>query len=200
MTVKNKVSPKTTNNAKRNSSNSPSASLGLTKANTTGPGRTPQTRRRELVLPHTEKNSQSVSPRTRESVKHHQTQPQTRKINAVRSKPEPVGGGTNEESTRKSSSSSQDSGIGRDIKPNNRQERTKIAQSVSKSKTAPVIRTTSPETVELEVSNRKKFEDLCDVNNVEMGIVKVSLELLQDLIHKGTIETYYDVDPVPVAR
>jgi len=49
------------------------------------------------------------------------------------------------------------------------------------------------------VSNRKKFEELCDVKNVEMGIVKVPPELLNDLIHNGRIENYYDIDPIPVA-
>ena len=184
--VRNKVSNKTSN-GKRNGSHGISAP---SKPNVTGPGRTPQTKRREFSVPQNEKNISNVSPRSRESEK-----PQARASNQNRSKNETSKG----DPTRKSSCSSQDSGIGRDIKPN-RQEQTKSAQSVSKTKTNPVICTVSAETVELEVSNRKKFEDLCDVKNVEMGIVKVSPETLQDLIHKGNIETYYDVDPIPVAR
>ena len=58
----------------------------------------------------------------------------------------------------------------------------------------------SPEAVDIEVSHRKKFEELCDVKNVELGIVKVPRELLNDLIHQGDIESYYDVEAVPVAR
>ena len=81
-----------------------------------------------------------------------------------------------------------------------RSERPKAGHVTSKPRTNPIIRTTSPETVELEVSNRKKFGELCDVKNVEMGIVKVPPQLLDDLIHKGNIESYYDVEAIPVAR
>lgn len=67
----------------------------------------------------------------------------------------------------------------------------------------PTIRTASPETPwvgESEVGERKKFGELSDVTNIEMGIVKVPRELLDELIHKEPIEKYYTVDEVPVAR
>ena len=68
----------------------------------------------------------------------------------------------------------------------------------------PIIRTASPETPwvggESEVGERKKFGELSDVTNIEMGIVKVPRELLDELIHKEPIEKYYTVDEVPVAR
>lgn len=66
----------------------------------------------------------------------------------------------------------------------------------------PTIRTASPETPwvgESEVGERKKFGELSDVTNIEMGIVKVPRELLDELIHKEPIEKYYTVDEVPVA-
>jgi len=67
----------------------------------------------------------------------------------------------------------------------------------------PIIRTASPETpwvgAESEVGERKKFGELSDVTNIEMGIVKVPRELLDELIHKEPIEKYYTVDEVPVA-
>ena len=69
----------------------------------------------------------------------------------------------------------------------------------------PTIRTASPEQApwvggESEVGERKKFGELSDVTNIEMGIVKVPMELLDELIHKEPIEKYYTVDEVPVAR
>ena len=62
------------------------------------------------------------------------------------------------------------------------------------------MRTVSPETADVEVSNRKKFEELCDVKNVELGIVKVPEEVLDELIHKEKLDKFYTVDEVPVAR
>jgi len=163
-----------------------------------GPGRTPQTKRRELSLTAVEKNSPTGSPR---NVNKTQSSGNIRKTGTIKSKSErEVNQNSNsEESSRKSSNSSQDSGIGREPKLS-RVDRARSGQSVTKSgRTAPIIRTISPEIVDLEVSNRKKFEELCDLKNIELGIVKVPRELLEDLIHKENIEKYYDVDQVPVA-
>jgi len=179
----------------------------------TGPGRTPQTKRREFSLAHAEKSSPNGSPRGRE-LAHSKTQHVTRKPGHPKAgRPDPVTSSSSttshpsnqEESCRKSSNSSQDSGIGgRDMKPTSgrQQERTRSKQqqqSAPPPRTAPIITTTSPESVDIEVSNRAKFGELCDVKHVDMGIVRVPAELLNDLIHAGRIENYYDIDPVPVA-
>ena len=50
------------------------------------------------------------------------------------------------------------------------------------------------------MSSRKRFEELCDIKNIEMGMVKVPPEILEDLINKENIEDHYDVDELPVAR
>ena len=175
-------------------------SVGSSVSPSPGPGRTPQTKRRELSLTAVEKNSPTGSPR---NVNKTQTSGNIRKTGTIKSKSErEVNQNSNsEESSRKSSNSSQDSGIGREPKLS-RVDRARQGQSsVTKSgRTAPIIRTISPEIVDLEVSNRKKFEELCDLKNIELGIVKVPRELLEDLIHKENIEKYYDVDQVPVAR
>jgi len=173
-------------------------SVGSSVSPSPGPGRTPQTKRRELSLTAVEKNSPTGSPR---NVNKTQASGNLRKTGTVKSKSErEVNQNSNsEESSRKSSNSSQDSGIGREPKLS-RVDRTRSGQSVTKSgRTAPIIRTISPEIVDIEVSNRKKFEELCDLKNIELGIVKVPPELLEDLIHKENIEKYYDVDEVPVA-
>ena len=212
--IKSRVSNRT-NSGKRSGNQAASSSPGPSKAGSTttpsasgtprtgssGAGRTPQTKRRELTLNHGEKNSPSGSPRPREvNGKPHlaastsapgssTASPHTRKPTQTRPKTEP------EDSSRKSSNSSQDSGIGRETK-SSRQDRIKARTT----KNNPIIRTISPDTVEVEVPFRKKFEELCDVKNVELGIVKVPPELLEDLIHKGDIENYYDIEAVPVAR
>ena len=106
----------------------------------------------------------------------------------------------NEESSRKSSNSSQDSGIGRESKLS-RGERTRSGQNLTKSmKNTPIIRTSSPDRVDLEVSNRKRFEELCDIKNIELGMVKVPPDILEDLINKDNIEKFYEIDEIPVAR
>lgn len=194
--LRNRITTRT-NGGRRNGPTavSPTPS-GAARTGPTGPGRTPQTKRRELSLTQNEKNSPTGSPRNRDSVK---PQTLTRKPTQTRSKTDSHPNGSNEESTRKSSNSSQDSGIGRDVK-SSRPDRPKSGHSGAKTRSNPTIRTLSPETVEIEVSNRKKFEELCDVKNVEQGIVKVPPELLDDLIHKGNIESYYEVESIPVAR
>lgn len=179
-----------------------------------GPGRTPTTKRRELSLTSSivEKNSPSGSPRsgktvntvtgnTRKSgqVKSSTTKSENREVN--QSSNSSSYGPHYEESSRKSSASSQDSGIGREPKLSVRTDRTIKGGSKGGGRGAapppPTIRT--PDMVDLEVSNRQKFSELCDVKNVEMGIVKVPPELLEDLIHKENIEKFYDVEQVPVA-
>jgi len=191
----NRTNPASKRNGTQGASPSPGpATRGSPAPRTasTGPGRTPQTKRRELSLTQAEKNSPTGSPRTRDAAK----PAAPRKQAPSRQKPDEANPA---ESCRKSSNSSQDSGIGRDIRPaGGRQDRTRPAVAKAKNNN-PIIRTTSPETVEIEVSNRKKFEELCDVANVELGIVKVPAELLDDLIHQGAIENYYDVEAVPVA-
>jgi len=49
------------------------------------------------------------------------------------------------------------------------------------------------------VSNRKRFEELCDIKNIELGMVKVPPDILEDLINKENIEKFYDVNEIPVA-
>jgi len=180
-----------------------------------GPGRTPTTKRRELSLTSSivEKNSPSGSPRSGKTVNTTVTG-NTRKSGQVKSSTaksenREVNQNNNsssygphyEESSRKSSASSQDSGIGRESKLSVRTDRTiKVGSKTSgRGGPAPPPTIRIPDMVDLEVSNRQKFSELCDVKNVEMGIVKVPPELLEDLIHKENIEKFYDVDPVPVA-
>lgn len=181
---------------------SPAAQSRTTTA--PGPGRTPQTKRREFSISHGDKSSPGGSPRSRpEPVKSANAAAVSRKpASSAHQRANRSEDNNPTETCRKSSNSSQDSGIGRDLRTvtatagrqdRNRQNRTGRAHP-------PIIRTTSPESVEVEVSHRKKFEELCDVKNVEQGMVKVPGELLDDLIHKGRIENYYDVDDVPVAR
>ena len=67
-------------------------------------------------------------------------------------------------------------------------------------KNPPIIRTSSPDRVDIEVSNRKRFEELCDIKNIELGMVKVPPDILEDLINKENIEKFYDVNEIPVAR
>jgi len=167
-----------------------------------GPGRTPQTKRRELSLTSavTEKNSPTGSPR---SVKPNNSIVTTRKschnkTSKSDSNREVIQSHTNyEESSRKSSASSQDSGIGRETKLSVRID--KPNKGIKGGRQPPIIRTVSPDLVDLEVSNRKKFSELCDVKNIELGIVKVPPELLEDLIQKEKIDKFYTVDQVPVA-
>jgi len=171
-----------------------------------GPGRTPQTKRRELSLTVTEKNSPTGSPRsgkpsTPASVGRKTACP-TKATSSASSKSDQQREVNQnfcsyEESSRKSSASSQDSGIGRETKLSVRVDR--VARGARGGRGPPTIRTISPEIVDQEVSNRKKFSELCDVKNIELGIVKVPPELLEDLIHKEKIEKFYSVDPVPVA-
>ena len=168
-----------------------------------GAGRTPQTKRRELSLSTAEKNSPSGSPRnvTRTSSSGNvvRTKTATSKTKGDRSEVS----SNNEESSRKSSNSSQDSGIGRESKLT-RGERTRSGQNLTKSLRSqpppPLIRTNSPERTVIEVSDRKRFEELCDIKNIELGMVKVPPDILEDLINKENIEKFYDVDEVPVAR
>ena len=198
---------RTASNGKRSSGNcagSPSPGPGRGTAAgpgavPTGPGRTPQTRRKEFTLAAAEKNSPVPSPR---NVTKTLSSGNIRKTGTVKSKSDrEVNQNANyEESSRKSSNSSQDSGIGRETKLS-RADRSRSGHSQTKSaKPTPIIRTISPEFVDVEVSNRKKFEELCDLKNIELGIVKVPPDLLEDLIHKENIEKYYEVEEVPVAR
>ena len=177
-----------------------------------GAGRTPQTKRRELSLSTAEKNSPSGSPRnvTRTSssgnVVNRTKTATTSKTSKGDNSSQRNGGGevnTDQESSRKSSNSSQDSGIGRESKLT-RGERTRSGGNLTKSLRSqpppPLIRTNSPERPDIEVSDRKRFEELCDIKNIELGMVKVPPDILEDLINKENIEKFYDVDEVPVAR
>ena len=171
-------------------------SPGPTSGHSPGPGRTPQTKRRELSLTAAEKNSPSGSPRRSGTA--------TRKTGHAKLRTD-RDANSSEESARKSSNSSQDSGIGGGSKPS-RLDRTRNSTGggarpgrLSAAQQRPQ-RTVSPDTVSVEVSNRKKFEELCDVKNVELGIVKVPAHVLDELIHKENIDKFYDVDAIPVAR
>ena len=176
---------------------------------TSGAGRTPQTKRRELSLSTAEKNSPSGSPRnvTRTSssgnVVRNKTQTTSKTKGDQRSNGNSEVSSNNEESSRKSSNSSQDSGIGRESKLT-RGDRTRSGQNLTKSLRSqpppPLIRTSSPPRTVIEVSDRKRFEELCDIKNIELGMVKVPPDILEDLINKENIEKFYDVDEVPVAR
>ena len=160
-----------------------------------GPGRTPQTKRRELSLTvaATEKNSPTGSPRSRGE--EGRGGPGRRADTPRRRKGEEK----EPEGSRKSSNSSQDSGVGRDVREAGREGVPRRPQA----RRPPAIRTVSPQgQAEREVGERQKFGELSDpsVTDIEMGIVKVPRELLEDLIHKEAIEKYYTVDEVPVAR
>ena len=167
-----------------------------------GPGRTPQTKRRELSLTTLEKNSPNGSPR---NVTRTSSSGNVRKTGTSKTKSDPqrdsnVSSNNEAESSRKSSNSSQDSGIGRESKLS-RADRARSGLNLTRSlRNPPIIRTTSPERVDSEVSNRKRFEDLCDIKNIELGMVKVPPDILEDLINKEKIEKFYTVDEVPVAR
>ena len=174
------------------SSHSPSSATRTGSVPSTGAGRTPQTKRRELSLTAVEKNSPTGSPRNvnvRKSGTIVKSKSDNREVNT-----------NNEESSRKSSNSSQDSGIGRESKLS-RGDRTRSGQNLTKSiKNTPIIRTSSPDRVDQEVSNRKRFEELCDIKNIELGMVKVPPDILEDLINKDNIEKFYEIDEIPVAR
>ena len=165
------------------SSHSPSSATRAGSLPSSGAGRTPQTKRRELSLT-AEKNSPSGSPRNV-----NKTLPGGRKSGTNKNKSDNREVNVNnEESSRKSSNSSQDSGIGRESKLS-RGERTRSGQNLTKSmKNPPIIRTSSPDRVDIEVSNRKRFEELCDIKNIELGMVKVPPDILEDLINKENIE------------
>ena len=166
---------------------------GASQSPAAGAGRTPQTKRRELSLTvQLEKNSPNGSPR---NVNRTSSVGNTRKSGTSKTKSDV----NNEESSRKSSNSSQDSGIGRESKLS-RPDRTKPSLNLTKTKAPPIITTSSPDRVENEVSGRKRFEELCDIKNIELGMVKVPPDILEDLINKEKIEKSYDVDEVPVAR
>lgn len=158
-----------------------------------GPGRTPQTKRKELslTLTTTEKASPSGSPRSRAEEGRGAAGRKAEPVRSRRKGDEPK----EPESSRKSSNSSQDSGVGREaVIPRNRPVTKRTNQP------QPAIRTVSPDSGESEVGERKKFGELSDLTSVELGMVKVPPELLQDLIHKEPIERYYTIDEVPVAR
>ena len=181
------------------SSHSPASNTRTSSVQPSGAGRTPQTKRRELSLTAVEKNSPNGSPRNvsktlsganvRKAGTNIKSKSDNREVNT-----------NNEESSRKSSNSSQDSGIGRESKLS-RGDRTRSGQNLTKSiKNTPIIRTSSPDRVDLEVSNRKRFEELCDIKNIELGMVKVPPDILEDLINKENIEKFYEIDEIPVAR
>ena len=192
------------------SSSSPGPRLG--PAADRGAGRTPQvsssdtmsviilfplqTKRRELSLTVLEKNSPTGSPRNVSRTG--SSGVSSRKSNKTKSDNQRDNvNNTSEESSRKSSNSSQDSGIGRESK----QSRDKVRSSLNKSLRAPpIITTTAPDRVENEVSGRKRFEELCDIKNIELGMVKVPPDILEDLINMENIEKFYDVEEKPVAR
>lgn len=184
------------------SSHSPSSTTRTGSLPSSGAGRTPQTKRRELSLTAAEKNSPTGSTGSTGSPRNvNKTQSGGRKSGTNKNKSDNREVNTNsEESSRKSSNSSQDSGIGRESKLS-RGERTRSGQNLTKSmKNPPIIRTSSPDRVDIEVSNRKRFEELCDIKNIELGMVKVPPDILEDLINKENIEKFYDVNEIPVAR
>jgi len=165
----------------------------------TGPGRTPQTKRRELttvtnITAQLDKSSPSGSPRNvnRTSC----GSGSSRKPGSIRSKNEQNRdvNSNNEETTRKTLSLH-----------DSKSTRTKSSGNISKSlRNSASARHISPERnnvddLSSEVSSRKRFEELCDIKNIEMGMVKVPPEILEDLINKENIEDHYDVDELPVA-
>ena len=171
-----------------------------------GPGRTPQTKRRELSLTvASDKNSPTGSPRSRGeegrgSIRRAGGEAPRRKKAEEKET----------EGSRKSSNSSQDSGVGREGGKVARREHPRrhlgnrgASPEVKEErgeKEARGERGEKEEREEREVGERRKFGELSDVTNIEMGIVKVPRELLEEVIHLEPIERYYTVEQVPVAR
>ena len=170
------------------------SSGNVTKGVTGGPGvnqvqnaagRTPQTKRRELSavpsISALDKCSPNGSPR---NVNRTSTSSSRKTGSSLKSKSDPNRDTSlnNEEPSKKSSTS-------------------RNKQGASKVKSLPQsLQVTTPEISVTEVSSRSRFEQLCDIKNIELGMVKVPPEILEDLINKDNIERFYDVDELPVAR
>ena len=185
--------PATVSRGAASSSKRPGAGVSPGPRGSPGPGRTPQTKRRELSLSVavTEKNSPGGSPRCRAEEGSRGGRRGGGEVPRRKNQEREPG-----EGSRKSSNSSQDSGVSTGVRESGRPR-----NNNRRNPNPPTIRTASPEWVgESEVGERKKFGELSDVTNIELGIVKVPRELLDELIHKEPIEKYYTVDEVPVAR
>ena len=148
-------------------------------------GRTPQTKRRELSavtsLSTLDKCSPNGSPR---NVNRTSTS-SSRKTGSLKSK----------------SDQNRDTSLNNDEPSSKKSSNARNKQGVSKVRSLPQsLQVTGPEISVTEVSSRSRFEQLCDIKNIELGMVKVPPEILEDLINKDNIERFYDVDELPVAR
>jgi len=246
-TTRTRLPDRTPSTAKRNGAHaaSPSPASRLVSGSSPGPGRTPQTKRRELSLNQnvekiTTTTTPNGSPRSRDnssSLAHNNNNRA-----AAQQQPQPVSRATartaggsvssrskaeqpEEASCRKSSNSSQDSGIGREVRAavgavpradrsssrsasataqqhNSGRSRSSNNNNNNNGSMLPAILTLSPEEVEKEVvsQTRARLEQLWGEDKiVELGIVRVPGTLLADLFHPGDIHTFYEVDAVPVA-
>jgi hypothetical protein len=248
--TRTRLPDRTPSTSKRNGAHaaSPSPASRLS-GSSPGPGRTPQTKRRELSLNQnidkiaTAAATPNGSPRSRDnssSLSHSnnnrasQQPPSQQTGRATRTGGSAAGRTRTEQpeetSCRKSSNSSQDSGIGRELRSavvgaahradrsssrsssaaaqhhNNTSGSSSRSRSSNNSNSSqpPAILTLSPEEVEQEEGvsqTRARLEQLWGKDKmVEMGIVRVPGTLLADIFHPGDIHTFYEVDAVPVAR
>lgn len=157
------------------------ASPGGGSPASTGAGRTPQTRRKELVLSSNERNSPGGSPR-----------------NVARNSPSTT-------TKRAIKPSSQDdhgsSGQGR-----KRANRPSLSGAPPFSGGNGGGSSESVETVAMSVTaavedeEQRKFKELWGMKTIEQGMIRVPTGKLQDLIHKDSLETFFDLEEKPVAR
>ena len=49
-------------------------------------------------------------------------------------------------------------------------------------------------------AEKEKFRQLWDVKTIEQGMIRIPTHLLEDLIHKESIEKFFRLEEKPVAR
>ena len=144
-----------------------------------GPGRTPQTRRRELALQASaEKRSSSGSPRNVPKTSHKSTYDSTN--NTVNKRP------------RKS-----------DTRPYSGARGAKRTSLVNANNLPNIVTSTYGEDRNSSVTandENEKFGKLWKVKTIEQGMVRIPTHFLEGLIRKEAIETFFDIQEKPVAR
>ena len=141
-----------------------------------GAGRTPQTRRKELALSTSERNSPGGSPR---NVARNSPSATTKRAR----KPAPSEDHSTSNSGRKRANRPSLSGA---------PPFTTVGDAVETAQAVPAT------TVDDE--EQRKFKELWKVKTIEQGMIRVPTGLLQDLIHKDSLETFFDLEEKPVAR
>ena len=193
------TSSRASQNATHQSRSGKGPVTSLSAASTTpggGPGRTPQTRRKELSL-----QQQPASFDTRSPV----SSPRT--ANSPR-----VSTSTSQQSKKSRRSQEEDQ---LPVRKTSTSSLTKESNSRSGSRKSPLrsnvqnLRLSPQISLDSEGNDRSskyfrhektKFDELWDCKTIEHGLIRIPTQRLEDLISKERIEKVYEVDEKPVAR